>query len=391
MPKIFSDQEMQRRIAELKEGMDREGITCTIATSVANLVYLGGFFFAEPNGRFVAAIIPLEGDPVMVTAATELGRVKDFTWIEDIRHYTDYEPPLDGCIRHIKEVLSEIGIEGGKIGIEKDWMPVFMFEALQEALPTASLVDISDQVESQRQIKSQEEIDLTRQGAEICKVGVSAGEEAFQIGVTEIEVSAVMNTAMGKEYARRFPDFEFQPYPVYASSGDRDWGHAASTARRLQSGDHAGVSACPVIMGYFHTLGRGYILGEMPEEMKRPNEIQQLAVEKALEAMKPGVRYSDIDKLTTKIFDDAGYQGYKGMGTGHSFGLMGPWWGREKMGELRAYNDRILQENMITSMEPSIGVPGVGGFQSVDMVLVTRDGCEVLTDYYPRGIKSLVR
>ncbi len=49
MPRIFSDQEMQRRVAELKGTMDREGITCTIITSVHNLVYLGGFFFAEPN------------------------------------------------------------------------------------------------------------------------------------------------------------------------------------------------------------------------------------------------------------------------------------------------------------------------------------------------------
>ena len=81
MPRIFSDQEMQRRVAELKEGMDRDGVVCSIVTSVANLVYLGGFFFAEPNGRFVAAVLPLKEDPAMITAITEVGRVKDFTWI----------------------------------------------------------------------------------------------------------------------------------------------------------------------------------------------------------------------------------------------------------------------------------------------------------------------
>ena len=145
MPRIFSDQEMQRRVVELEAAMDREGITCTIVTSVHNLVYLGGFFFAEPNGRFVAAVLPLKGNAAMISANTEVGRVKDFTWIEDVRDYNDYETPLNGCVRLIKEVLADRGIAGGRIGIEDDWMPVFMFEALKEALPGYDLVDISDQ------------------------------------------------------------------------------------------------------------------------------------------------------------------------------------------------------------------------------------------------------
>ena len=391
MPRIFSDQEMQRRVAELKGTMDREGITCTIITSVHNLVYLGGFFFAEPNGRFVAAVLPLKDNPAMITANTEVGRVKDFTWIDDVRDYNDYETPLNGCIRLIREVLSEMGIVSGKIGIESDWMPVFMFEALRKALPSFDLVDISDQVERQRLVKSKEEIKLSRQGAELCMISIKAAEQAIQVGVTEIDVARAMIEASGIEYAKRFPDFEFQPYPFYCRAGaGRNWGHAGPTSTKIEREKRVGVVACPVIMGYFSTLGRGYFLGKIPEEMKRPNEVQQEAVNRAIEAIKPGVKFSDIDKLTTKFFEDAGYGGTKGMGTGHSFGLMGPWWGREKMGELRSYNDTVMQEGMITSMEPGISVPGVGGFNTVDMILVTRDGSEVLTDY-PRGIRRLDR
>lgn len=391
MPRIFSDQEMQRRVVELEAAMDREGITCTIVTSVHNLVYLGGFFFAEPNGRFVAAVLPLKGDATMISANTEVGRVKDFTWIEDVRDYNDYETPLDGCIRLIKEVLAERGIAGGRIGIEGDWMPVFMFEALNEALPGYDLVDISDQIERQRLVKSQEEIDLSRQGAELCMISVKAAEQAIQVGATEIDVARAMIEASGTEFARRFPDFEFQPYPFYCRVGSgRNWGHAGPTSTRIEREKRASVTACPVIMGYFSTLGRSWFLGKIPEEMKRPNEIQQEAVSRAIDAIKPGAKFSDIDKLTTEFFENNGYGGAKGMGTGHSFGLMGPWWGREKIGELRSYNDTVLQEGMITSMEPGISVPGLGVFNTVDMILVTRDGAEVLTDY-PRGLRSLDR
>ena len=145
------------------------------------LVYLSGFFFGEPNGRFVAAIVPLEEEPAVVTANTELGRVLDFTWFKDVRDYNDSEVPLAGCVRLIKKILGERGIEGGKIGVEKDAIPWFMVEALNEALPKATLVDISDQLERQRLVKSQEEIDLTRQGADLCKIGVRAAEEAIQV------------------------------------------------------------------------------------------------------------------------------------------------------------------------------------------------------------------
>ena len=60
------------------------------------------------------------------------------------------------------------------------------------------------------------------------------------------------------------------------------------------------------------------------------------------------------------------------------------------MGELRSYNDTVMQLGMITSLEPGISVPGLGGFNTVDMILVTKDGSEVLTDY-PRGLRSLER
>ena len=294
-------------------------------------------------------------------------------------------------MRLIKDALAKGGITGGQIGIEGDWMPVFMFEALREALPGYELVDISDQIERQRLVKSQEEIDLSRQGAELCMISVKAAEQAIQVGATEIDVARMMIEASGTEYAIRFPDFEFQPYPFYCRAGfERGWGHAGPTSARIERDMRVGVTACPIIMGYFSTLGRTYFLGEIPDEMQRPNEIQQQAVDLAIEAIKPGVKFSEIDKLTTKLFEDAGYGGTKGMGTGHSFGLMGPWWGRERIGELRSYNDTVMQEGMITSMGPGITVPGLGGFNTVDMILVTRDGSEVLTDY-PRGLRSLDR
>ncbi|NIQ39177.1 MAG: M24 family metallopeptidase, partial [Proteobacteria bacterium] len=84
----------------------------------------------------------------------------------------------------------------------------------------------------------------------------------------------------------------------------------------------------------------------------------------------------------------AGLLDYRTFGTGHSFGVMGFWYGREEGGELRPYNDNLLQENMVVSIEPMIAVPGVGGFRHHDMLLVTKDGHELLTKF-PRGVINI--
>ena len=66
---------------------------------------------------------------------------------------------------------------------------------------------------------------------------------------------------------------------------------------------------------------------------------------------------------------------------------MGPFWGREKKGEYRPYNDTPLKAGMITSMEPSLFVPGTGVLMINDMVLVTETGAKVMTKY-PRGFRT---
>ena len=69
------------------------------------------------------------------------------------------------------------------------------------------------------------------------------------------------------------------------------------------------------------------------------------------------------------------------FGTGHSFGIMGDWYGRDELGEIRPYNAYVLQPNMVMSMEPMISVDGIGGFKHADMFLITENGNEPLTRF----------
>jgi creatinase len=79
--------------------------------------------------------------------------------------------------------------------------------------------------------------------------------------------------------------------------------------------------------------------------------------------------------------ESSGYLSDRTFGSGHSFGIMSRWYGRDEIGEMRPYNNRELQPNMVVSMEPMISVENIGGFRHADMFLITADGSELLTTF----------
>ena len=271
--------------------------------------------------------------------------------------------------------------------MEEDTLSFAHWNALQETFPDAELVDISGLMMEQRLVKCPEEIELTRQGAEVCIAAVEAMDKTMEEGAAEIEVAAAGESAMQAECAKRFPDFEYTGGQGICRSGRRSlYTHTGPSGNRLKQDELVVYGATPNIMGYYHTLVRQRILGDLPSALERPFQVQSEAYRRCVEAIKPGVKCSAIDRVALQVFEDEGFGQYKGYGTGHSFGIMGAFWGREEGGELRLYNDNPLQEGMIVSLEPTIYVPELeSSLITVDMVLVTEDGCQVLTEY-PREL-----
>ena len=386
MPGLFSTQEMQRRVSHLQEEMDQRSMDCVIATSVHTSFYYTGFWFGYPYGRYAAAIIPKTGEPVLIAPNMESRRAREFSWMQDVRAYSDEQSTVVQLMSKTKEVFGEIGLSGGRIGIEEDVIPYGIHKALRETLPRASFEDISMAMMKQRLIKSQEEIAIIRKGAEICKVAVRVGEDAIAEGATEIDVAMAAEARAAAEHANIFPDIEFASGQARCKSGNRSlMGHTPASGKKLVRGEVIQFGTNHYALGYHQTLHRQRTIGPVPKEIQQRFNVRLEAALTAIDAIGPGVPCSEIDRIAYRVFEKAGYVDYKGFGTGHSFGLFGPFWGREELGELRIYNHTPMKEGMILSVEPSLYFPDLGGLMTVDMVLVTKDGHEVLTDY-PREL-----
>ena len=109
------------------------------------------------------------------------------------------------------------------------------------------------------------------------------------------------------------------------------------------------------------------------------------AHELGISLLKPGASCAEVTAGVNAFFEDRDLLQYRSFGYGHSFGVLSHYYGREAGLELREDIDTVLEPGMVISMEPMItipdGQPGAGGYREHDILIITEDGNENITQY----------
>ena len=374
---IFSAAEMENRLAKLRTQMAAENIDAVIFTSIHNINYYNHFVycsFGRPYGLVVT-----QDKLKSITANIDGGQPWRRGFGENVI-FTDWEKD-----NYFKAVQQEV-TNSGRVGIEYDHINLENLKKLQDALSEAELVDISKMTMRQRMVKSAEEIELIRNGAQVADIGGAACVEAIGEGVPEYEVALHSTQAMVREISRRYPESDIMDTWTWFQSGiNTDGAHNPVSTRKIQKGDILSLNCFPMIGGYYTALERTLFFDHASE---RHLEIWDANVEvhrRGLELIRPGARCCDIAEELNEIFSKHDLLQYRTFGYGHSFGSLCHYYGREAGLELREDIETVLEPNMVVSIEPMVmlpeTLPGAGGYREHDILVVTEDGAENITAF----------
>jgi creatinase len=374
---IFSVAEMENRLAVLRSSMETESVDAVFFTSIHNINYYNHFVycsFGRPYGLVVT-----QDKLKSITANIDGGQPWRRGFGDNII-FTDWE--RDNYFRAVKQEMHG----NHRVGVEYDHINLENLNKLQTALPDAEIVDISKMTMRQRMIKSVEEIELIRNGAQVGDIGGEACVEAIAEGVPEHEVALHSTQTMVREIAKRYPESDIMDTWTWFQSGiNTDGAHNPVSTRKIQKGDILSLNCFPMIGGYYTALERTLFFDHASE---RHLEIWEANVEvhrRGLELIKPGVRCCDIAGELNEIFVKHDLLQYRTFGYGHSFGTLSHYYGREAGLELREDIETVLEPNMVVSIEPMVmlpeSMPGAGGYREHDILVVTKEGAENITKF----------
>ncbi len=231
----------------------------------------------------------------------------------------------------------------------------------------ARLVPLKRSLAALRACKSRRELSVIRKGIALAEQAFRESLRAIGASTSEMALAAELDTTCRRMGA------ESLSFETIVASGKRGALVHAKPSRARISGV-AVIDWGVVHEGYCTDCTRTIAFGRVPREIRKAHALVLSAQEKAFEATRPGVRAREVDRAARELIEKAGYGEFFGHGLGHGVGLE-----VHERPHVGKTSDDLLEEGMVFTVEPGIYLPGVGGVRVEDMVLVTRDGIELLT------------
>jgi Xaa-Pro aminopeptidase len=330
-----------------------------------------GLVFGSPQHdqafRYLTNFKPVLGDAWLVLAGDERCAL-NFTWqLEEARTVSGIER-WDGAFEPLPLVVDALASASarrvGVAGLAR--MPVPAHRALLEALPGLQLVDVAPAVAALRRRKSPLEIEALRRACRLTDQMLDAARAGARPGVSETALAAQLSSiplAAGGDLA-----FETtviagvdEPIPI-----------RRPTARPLAPGDSVMVDLGAEVDGYQGDASRTFVLGRASAEQRRAWDVVRRAYDAALELARPGIPCRELHRVSSAIIEDAGYRVAHRIGHGIGLATSFEWPSLDS-------EEAPLEPGVTFCIEPGVYARGAGNMKLEDDVLITEDGCEVLT------------
>ena len=358
----IGSEERARRLARAQGLMKANGIGAILIEPGSTMVYFTGVRWGRSE-RLTAAILPVEGQPCIVTPFFEEPSVRETLSVPaEVRVWQEDQNPL----AVVAGFLRDRKLSGRPIGIEET-ARFFAFDGLQKALPGVRLVSANPVVRGCRMIKTPAEIALMQLATDVTMAAYRWLYPRVEAGMTGAEIGALMSAATRKLGGS--PEFsmalvgEASAYP-----------HGSKQVHRVADGQVILMDCGCTVQGYQSDVSRSWVHGKPSAEQRKVWNMVAKGQQVALAAAKLGAPASSIDDAVRRFYTAQGFgPDYRLPGlshrTGHGIGMDG----HEPVNLVRG-EATPLAPGMCFSNEPGLYLPGKFGIRLEDCFHMTDAG-----------------
>lgn len=348
----------QERLTKVLREMEMRKIPQLLVSDPSSIFYLTGKWI-HPGERMLVLYISIHDDHKLFI--NELFPVYEDLGVEKI-WFKDTDDSV--------ELLSKYMNKEETAGIDKNWPSRFLLR-LMELKGASTFVNGSVVLDRARMQKDEKERDFMRETSRINDLAVEKLISLIPQGLTEKKMAQVLSSIYEELGA---DGYSFSPIIAFGANAADP--HHEPDNSIVKPGDSVIIDIGCRKNSYCSDMTRTVFYKEVSEASRKVYNTVLEANKRAIDMIKPGVRFCDIDAAARNYIEAEGYGKYFTHRTGHSIGIE-----VHDFGDVSSVNTDKLEPGMIFSVEPGIYLAGEVGVRIEDLVLVTEDGCEVLNKY----------
>ena len=362
LPPPIGRDERLRRLNAARSLMQRHGIGAILVEPGASLDYFTGVQWGRSE-RLTAAVIPAEGDPIIVTPFFEKPSVEESLSIPaEVRVWQEHEEPL----KVVADFLRERKADSAPIGFEET-NRYFILDRLQRQLPGAAIVSADPVVRSLRMIKSPAELALMQSASDSTVAAYRAIHPQIREGMTPAIIGQLFKDAIigfgGSD-----------PWTLILLGEASAYPHGSGKPQEVRRGEIVLMDCGCDVHGYQSDISRTFVFGAPTAEQRKVWTQMRRGQDIAFAAARIGVPAGSVDDAVRRAYESWGYgPGYKLPGlshrTGHGIGMEG----HEPINLVHG-ETTPLAPGMCFSNEPGIYLPGKFGIRLEDCFHMTSGG-----------------
>jgi Xaa-Pro dipeptidase len=386
----------KKRLNQFKKILEEKDCAGAFITSPSNMFYLAESKTAE------YLFIPLDGEPVLL-CLKHMGcrQVKEDTHIENVviddgwctpptnreylPQYIDETIDILLPLKFIIRIIDEYDLTKSRIALDPyDYGTV---EELKNKYQETSYIGVSDDLFKLRAVKDNYEIECIRKAVKITEKTIETVWKNVEEGVTENQLTAVAYKRMKELGANGLLDEimgDFWGPTIVASGPNSTNAHHAPTDRKIKKGDFLKIDMGARYNGYNADITRTVVYGKASDKQKRMHHLLHDCQQAVIEAMAPGVETHDILWRGWEKQYKSEFANYSVAPMGHGIGLF--------VCELPSIELSLPSQKLVpgwvSTIEPGLYIPGLGGIRIEDDIVITKKSHESLSTL-DRSINAL--